>query len=204
MTLTAFVLDDINTRLSIADPVEILDWTMSTFADVYQLTSFGPSGLVVMNMLKSKNVPIIWLDTLYHFQESIDFAMSVSSLRDPVCPMHTFKPQNANTSQEFVSRYGEKLWKIDPDAYSYLTKVEPMRRAVKKLQAKVLITGRRRSQGAERKQLEIVEQEPETGLIRINPLAFWRSDRVWEYITRRKLAYNVLYTKGYTSIGDYQ
>ena len=36
----------------------------------------------------------------------------------------------------------------------------------------------------------------------ISALAYWTYDQVWDYIHKHKLPYNVLYDKGYTSLGD--
>jgi thiol-disulfide isomerase/thioredoxin len=80
------------------------------------------------------------------------------------------------------------------------------------------ITGRRRSSGGERKDMNVLEFEyhnydgrddggsrpfgADKGRWKLNPLAYWTYSRVWEYIRHHHLPYNVLYDEGYTSIGD--
>jgi phosphoadenylyl-sulfate reductase (thioredoxin) len=39
------------------------------------------------------------------------------------------------------------------------------------------------------------------GLIKVNPIADWSTEQVWDYIVKNKVPYNELYDKGYASIG---
>jgi phosphoadenosine phosphosulfate reductase len=46
-----------------------------------------------------------------------------------------------------------------------------------------------------------VEWDSENSVIKLNPLAHWASDKVWDYIHDRELPYNPLHDEGYPSIG---
>lgn len=98
-----------------------------------------------------------------------------------LAPLHIYKPPGVSTPQEFESKYGERLWETDEASYDYLVKVEPGARAYKDLGVKAVITGRRRSQGAERENLKVIEVD-ERGLIKINPLISWSFKDVKAYI----------------------
>jgi phosphoadenosine phosphosulfate reductase len=100
-----------------------------------------------------------------------------------LAPLHIYKPPGVNTVEEFEAKYGERLWETDEASYDYLVKVEPGARAYKELGVKAVITGRRRSQGAEREGLKAVEVD-ERGLIKINPLITWSFKEVKEYIDK--------------------
>lgn len=65
-----------------------------------------------------------------------------------------------------------------------------------------MLTGRRRSQGADRASIRIIERDPQ-GLIKINPLANWNFKEVKAYIDENKVPYNPLLDQGYTSVGDW-
>ena len=39
------------------------------------------------------------------------------------------------------------------------------------------------------------------GIVKVNPLADWTKEEVWDYIRKNDVPYNELYDKGYTSIG---
>jgi phosphoadenosine phosphosulfate reductase len=80
--------------------------------------------------------------------------------------------------------------------------VEPARRAYEELGVKAVITGRRRSQGADRSSLPIVEVDS-TGLIKVNPLANWSFAETKAYIDANGVPYNALLDRGYRSVGDW-
>lgn len=80
--------------------------------------------------------------------------------------------------------------------------VEPARRAYSELGVKAVITGRRRSQGADRAALEPLEVDS-TGLVKVNPLCRWSFDDVKSYIDMAGVPYNPLLDQGYKSIGDW-
>jgi phosphoadenosine phosphosulfate reductase len=109
---------------------------------------------------------------------------------------------NVESSQEFEAEYGDKLWETDEDTYDYLVKVEPARRAYETLNIKSIITGRRRSQKGDRGEIPVLEIDS-TGLIKLNPLAYWDFEQVWTYIRANEVPYNALTDKGYRSIGDH-
>lgn len=145
-------------------------------------------------------IPLIFIDTLYHFPQTTDLAERASKLFH--APMHVFTAGNAGSTKEFEDVYGRNLWERDEDLYDYLVKVEPARRAYKELDVRAVLTGRRRSQGADRASLQAVEVD-ETGLIKVNALLNWSFKEVDAYIKERGVPYNELLDLGYRSIGDW-
>jgi phosphoadenosine phosphosulfate reductase len=120
-------------------------------------------------------------------------------------PLHVYKPQDTATKEEFEAKHGQKLWEVDADIYDYLVKVEPARRAVVEHNAQVTITGRRRSQGADRANIPILEIDSTVypPMLKLNVLASWDYQAVWSYIQENNVPYNALVDKGYKSIGDW-
>ncbi|CAG8490712.1 11503_t:CDS:2 [Ambispora gerdemannii] len=204
-----------NEQLAKLSPQEILEWAIEYLPGLYQTTAFGLTGLVSLDMIskislekgikkgnKPKHlVPAIFLDTLYHFPETVALAGRAASHYN--APLYTFKPLACDTAKDFESRYGQRLWETNEDSYDYLVKVEPSRRAYEQLGVKTVITGRRRSQRGERENINILEKEKGTGLLKLNPLANWDFNRVWTYIRANEVPYNPLLEQGYRSIGDW-
>lgn len=91
------------------------------------------------------------------------------------------------------------------DVSDYLVKVEPARRAYEQLDVQAFITGRRRSQGAARGTIDILEFDSASSppMLKLNPLASWDYETVWSYIQVNEVPYNELHDKGYKSIGDF-
>lgn len=125
--------------------------------------------------------PQIFLDTLHHFPQSVELSQTAAD--NYLAPLHTYTPPGVSTQAEFTAKYGDKLWESDEASYDYLVKVEPAARAYAELGVKAVITGRRRSQGADRAELRVVEVD-ERGLIKINPLIFWSFKEVKDYIDK--------------------
>ncbi|KAJ1919664.1 3'-phosphoadenylsulfate reductase [Mycoemilia scoparia] len=202
-TVDASNIDEVNRLLENCSPREILTWAVSTFDNLYQETAFGPSGNVITDMISASNisVPVIFVDTLHHFKETLDLASR--SQKKYGFRLHVYRPENCESESEFASRYGEELWKNDDVSYDYLVKVEPARRAYRELNARAVITGRRRSQKGDRSKLNILEIEKGTGMFKLNPLALWSFQLVWSYLCANEVPYNVLLDQGYKSIGDY-
>lgn len=78
-------------------------------------------------------------------------------------------------------------------------KLQPLRRALKNLD--VWVTGLRREQAVTRQSIEVVEWDEVNGLIKLNPLAGWTTNQVWDYIHTHQVPYNRLHDQGYPSIG---
>ena len=148
-----------------------------------------------------QTIDLIFLDTLHHFNETLDLVERVKE-KYPDVHLHVYKPEGANTAEEFRQMYGEKLWEANDNLYDYLAKVEPAQRAYSELQVKAILTGRRRSQGGQRGDLDIVEID-EAGLIKVNPMANWSFSQVKDYIDEHDVPYNGLLDRGYKSIGDW-
>ena len=189
---------------------------------IVQLTNFGPSSLVILHKLRNtrdclQSVPTITIDTLHLFPESYEFlktaheAYHLSNLTI-YTPLGGFQTMN-----EFDSHYGSDLYKQNPIKYANLTKIEPTHRALHDFQAQAWMTGRRKSQGGERTNLQPFEYDFSSSSsgssdasgrkrlrLKINPLVDWSLDEVWDYIHTHNLPYNPLYDQGYKSLGDIQ
>ena len=199
-------LQFINRQLQFLEPPEILRWCVTTLPHLFQTTAFGLSGLVTLDMLSKLNIPrpqmvdLIFIDTLHHFQETLELVERIRS-RYPLVNVHVYKPDGAETSDEFAAKYGNNLWESDGDRYDYLVKVEPGQKANRDLGVQAVLTGRRRSQGGKRGDLPIIEVD-ENGLIKVNPMANWTFQQIKNYIDENKVPYNVLLDRGYKSVGD--
>ncbi|KAF9181166.1 hypothetical protein BGZ51_005100 [Haplosporangium sp. Z 767] len=231
----------INAKLEKLSPEKIIEWAMISLPGLIQTTAFGPTGLVILDMINRIHidqqaaanvhptpasssasededdqdlrfkksgyntqrhpVPLVFIDTLYHFQETLDLAQRVQDHYN--IPLKVYKPQDCDTTEDFERLYGQQLWEKDDLSYDYLVKVEPGRRSYQELGAQAVISGRRRSQKGDRAHLDILEVEPGTGLLKLNPLATWSFQQVWTYLRAYQVPFNVLLDQGYRSIGDW-
>ncbi len=81
-----------------------------------------------------------------------------------------------------------------------IRKVEPLKRKLATLDA--WVSGLRREQWRTRKNIAKVELDRDHGgIVKINPLADWTLDEVWDYVRKNDVPYHELFDHGYTSIG---
>jgi phosphoadenosine phosphosulfate reductase len=177
---------------------ELLQWSLSTFGDkVAQVTSFGPTGMVVLDHLAklSPGIRIITLDTEFLFDET--YALWEEVQRRYPIQLDIRRPALSPEAQ--AKKYGPKLWQVSPNWCCYLRKVLPLDDVMQGLAA--WITGLRRDQSTTRAHLALVGWDAKYDVVKINPLANWTRSQVWSYILEHKVPYNSLHDQGYASIG---
>lgn len=196
----------LNEKLARLPPAKIVEWALTTLPGLYQTTAFGLTGLAITHMVSellettsSSGVPLIFIDTLHHFPETLELVDRVRARYGVT--VHTFRPSDTETSEEFARVHGDKLWERDEAAYDYLVKVEPAQRAYARLGVNAVFTGRRRSQKGARESIPILELDS-TGLLKINPLADWSFAQVEDFVKSHNVPYNPLLDQGYLSVGD--
>ncbi|KAL9099795.1 MAG: hypothetical protein Q9163_004755 [Psora crenata] len=197
----------LNRQLQNLEPQEILQWCITTLPSLYQETAFGLTGLSTLDMLSKMKIPrpcmvdLLFFDTLHHFPETLQL---IDRIRDryPLINVHIYKPADVETAEEFALQHGERLWETNDQLYDWLAKVEPAQRAYRELGVNAVLTGRRRSQGGKRGDINVIEVD-EAGLIKVNPFANWTFDQVEEYIKANDVPYNELLDRGYRSVGDW-
>lgn len=198
-----FDLEALNERFEMATPQQILAWAVKNIpSGLVQSSSF--SLLVITDMLyrelqPNPPVPVIFLDTLHHFSETLATVERAKKRYD--LDVRAYHALGVNSREEFAEIYGEALWEKDISRFHYVTKVEPLQRALDEMDVVAWITGRRREQSTTRQQMPILELDSE-GRLKINPLANWTRKDVWNYTLKHQVPYNRLHDQGYASIGD--
>ncbi|HIF06674.1 MAG TPA: phosphoadenylyl-sulfate reductase [Gemmatimonadetes bacterium] len=187
----------INERLEGAHPSEALRWAVETVTPgrLIVVSSFGSTGMVNLHLLSeiAREVPVVFVDTLYHFPETLEHAERVKEHYG--LEVRVYRP--AESRAAFEKEHGEELWERDLDLFHQLTRVEPMKRALQDVDG--WITGRRRDQSDSRSALAHVEIGDR---IKINPVASWSADQVWSFLRANGVPYNPLHDMGYLSLGD--
>jgi phosphoadenosine phosphosulfate reductase len=179
----------------------ILEWALASFRDriVLAVSFGGPTGIVALDLALriDPSIPVYYLDTGLLFPETLDLVERVRQRYgiDPIA----VRPQAGVDEQ--AARFGDALWARDPDLCCELRKVEPQRDFLHEYDA--WISGIRRDQTPQRRQVPVVGWDAQFGLVKVNPLADWDEARVWEYVRKHDLPYNALHDRGYPSVGCY-
>lgn len=190
-------LPDLNDRLERLSPAEILQWAWSTFSPhIAASSSFQTQSVPLLHLISQvcPAMPVIFLDTGFHFPETLQFRDELQARLQ----LNIVVVRAAVEKSELLARYGEGLYRRDPDLCCYINKVEPMQRATAGLQA--WISGVRHDQTEHRHNLRILEPETD-GLLKIHPLLNWTKKEVWAYIDQYQLPVHPLLAWGYLSVG---
>lgn len=183
---------------------EILQWTLDKFSPRVALAcSFQAEGSVLIDMMhraRGSEFRVFTLDTGRLNQETYD-CMDAIRTRYGIS-VEVYFP-DAMKVQEMVRGHGLNLFYKSVQLRQLccgIRKVEPLNRALQGLHA--WVTGLRRDQAVTRAQVRKIELDRDHGnILKINPLADWSYDQVWDYIRQYDVPYNQLYDQGYSSIG---
>lgn len=194
---TAGRLPQLNCHLDTQTPQEILAWSWATFGPhIAASSSFQTQSVALLHMIGQicPQMPIYFLDTGYHFPETLAYRDALAARFG--LDVRTIYPDPAVSERVYTTE--APLYYDDPDLCCRLHKVEPMRRALAGLDG--WVTGIRRDQTARRRNARIVESRP-GGLTKINPLANWTRRELWRYIDDHDLPPHPLFHQGYLSVG---
>lgn len=193
-------------ELAGASAADLLRWTENNFGGVngargwatchYVVASSMRDGVLIDLAAKVRpGVPVIFLDTGYHFVETIGTRDAIESVYDirvlNITPEHTVNEQD--------QLLGENLFARDPDECCRLRKVVPLTKALRGYSA--WVTGIRRAQGPTRANAPLISFDEQSSLVKVNPLAAWSDRDMQDYIEQHNVLVNLLVDEGYPSIG---
>lgn len=193
--------DDLR-QLSLAaeqwSPAEVLEWSFQRFGRGIAIASaFGVEGMAVIDMASrvQRDFRLFTVDTEFLFAETYNL---IDQIEDRYgITVEKVYPLLSPDEQERT--HGPELWARNPDQCCEMRKVEPLRRKLGELDA--WITSIRRDQTAFRAGARKIEWDAKFGLVKVNPIADWTAQRVWEYIRANNVPYNILHDRSFPSIG---
>jgi phosphoadenosine phosphosulfate reductase len=164
-------------------------------------TSFGMEDQVITDIIYSNNLPVkvATLDTGRMFEETYKVFSRTRERYGKKIEVYypdTKAVEKLMTTKGPFSFYESAENRIECCS---IRKVEPLRRALKGY--KCWITGIRQEQSAERRHMQEIEWDPTHNLYKMSPLYEWTLDEVEKYIKTNNVPYNLLYDKGFASIG---
>ncbi|MBK5111417.1 MAG: phosphoadenylyl-sulfate reductase [Thermoleophilia bacterium] len=176
---------------------EVLRWAFDQFGqDIYIACSLQKTSSVMVHLATEINprARFFYLDTDVLFPETYE-------TRDRLAERFgvEFERWHNISLEEQADRFGDRLWKRDPDACCQLRKVEPMREALSTVDC--WVSGIRREDSKTRASTPKFAWDKRFNLWKINPLADWTERDVWNHLNENNVPYNPLHDQGYPSIG---
>jgi len=175
---------------------ELLAWTDRHFGGRYVVASNMQDAVLVDLAAKVRpGVDVLFLDTGYHFAETIGTRDAVESVYDitivNVTPEHTVAEQDRLLGKDLFAR--------DPEQCCRLRKVVPLSSALRNYAA--WVTGIRRVESPTRANAPLISFDEAFKLVKVNPLAAWTDEDMQAYIEANGVLVNPLVEEGYPSIG---
>ncbi|GAB2581088.1 phosphoadenylyl-sulfate reductase [Microlunatus antarcticus] len=179
-----------------ATALEIMGWAHAEFGGGLVVTSsLADTVMISLAERVAPGIDVIFLDTGYHFVETIGTREAVKLVHDVnlinVLPELTVAEQDA--------AYGKDLFRTAPDQCCAMRKVAPLGKALAPYTA--WASGVRRADSAARASTPVVAWDPKRRLVKVSPIAAWTDEDVAAYIEENSLMVNPLLEDGYPSIG---
>ncbi|MDX1510118.1 MAG: phosphoadenylyl-sulfate reductase [Nitriliruptorales bacterium] len=177
----------------------ILDWAAKVIPRFVITSSFGSDSAVLLHLASKvcPDVPVLFLDTGFHFAETITFRQRLAT--ELGLTVIDLEPEL--TVAEQAATLGPELYRTDPDSCCGLRKTKPLRQALADYDG--WATGVRRVQTPERAATPVIEGRAHAGryLVKVAPLAAWTDARIEAYLDEYDLPRHPLVAEGYPSIG---
>lgn len=159
-------------------------------------SSFQTHSIPLLHMISriDNSIPVYFLNTGYHFPETIIY-------KDQVAALLNINVRNISSATPRImqmNELGNFLYTSDPDYCCYLNKIAPMEPLLD--QYDIWINGVRGDQNSNRAGFQI-EQATQRKASRFHPIIDWSNRDVFKYISDNQLPHHPLDDKGYISIG---
>lgn len=179
-----------------AGAADLLRWTDENFGDGYVVASNMQDAVLVDLAAKVRpGVDVLFLDTGYHFVETIGTRDAVEAVYD--INVVNVTAENSVAKQDEL--YGKDLFAREPNECCRMRKVEPLGKALRGYTA--WVTGIRRVEAPTRAKAPLISWDKAFGLVKINPIAAWTDEDMQNYIDANDVLVNPLVFEGYPSIG---
>ena len=190
------LVSHVGAELELAPAENIIEWAIATFGERFCVTSsMGDAVLAHIAATVAPGVDVVFLDTGYHFAETIGTRDAVEATLAvnliTITPVQTVAEQDAT--------YGRDLYKTDPDLCCKLRKVEPLAESLASYDA--WATGLRRAETHNRVIAPVVGWDARKGKVKVSPLARWSDKQIDTYIAENGVLVNPLFYDNYPSIG---
>ena len=183
-------------ELELAPAEVIIEWAVATFGERFAITSsMGDAVLSHLASTVAPGIDVVFLDTGYHFAETIGTRDAVAA----TLPVNLISITPVQSVAEQDATYGKDLFNRDPDLCCALRKVEPLEDALSSYDA--WATGLRRDETRNRVIAPVIGWDHKLRKVKVSPLARWTADDVDRYIDEFNVLVNPLQYDGYPSIG---
>lgn len=186
-------LDELNKKYLLLSPQDRIQELYKDFGKVLFTSSFGTTSAFLLHLFHKVNPKetVYFLDTTYHFNETIEYKEALTKLLD--LKVIDVKPEEWKNN--FTQK--DKTWNSDPDLCCSINKVEPIEKI--KDNFDVWVSGLMAAQNSHRQNLKVFEEKE--GILKFYPLIDQNEKNAKEYMIKNNLPEHPLLSQGYSSVG---
>lgn len=190
------IVQHVGAELELAPAHDIVEWAVATFGERFCITSsMGDAVLADIASKVAPGIDVVFLDTGYHFPETIGTRDAVAATLN--VNLITITPIQSVAEQD--AAYGKDLYARDSDLCCKLRKVQPLQDSLARYDA--WATGLRRAETHNRVVAPVIGWDEKKQKVKVSPLARWSDQDVERYIAENNVLVNMLTYDGYPSIG---
>jgi phosphoadenosine phosphosulfate reductase len=188
-------IDSLNIRFDQMRPEERLKELFELVDEkkVLITSSFGSTAVILLHMLSKARpgMPVYFLDTGFHFQETLDYKAQVAKqLNLQIIDVKAREPQHTFTKEN-------QTWRHNQDLCCYINKVRPQEQLQQNFD--VWVSGLLRFQNANRVNMQVWQRRQD--IYKFHPIVDMTQDEVQLYMQIWDLPTHPLVEQGYDSIG---
>ena len=191
------LVSHVGAELELAPPEDIIEWAVATFGDRFCITSsMADAVLADIASRVAPGIDVVFLDTGYHFAETMGTADAVGATMDvtliPITPVQSVAEQDA--------AYGPELFQARPRPVLRAPQgaAAATRRSRSTTPGRPACAAPRPTTGSSRRWSA---GTPKKSKVKVSPLARWTDDDVERYVAEHGVLVNPLVYDGYPSIG---
>ena len=186
-------LEELNIKYLLLSPEERIRELYKDFDKVLFTSSFGTTAAYLLHLFHkvNPNETIYFLDTTYHFNETIEYKETLTRLLN----LNVVDVKPEDWKNNFTQK--DKTWNTDPDLCCSINKVEPIDKI--KVNYDVWVSGLMSAQSAHRQNLKVFEQKDD--IIKFYPLIDQNEANAKDHMKANALPQHPLLSQGYSSVG---
>lgn len=179
-----------------ASAEELITWSVAAFGDSIVATqSMVNTTLTTLVASIAPSIPVVFVDTGYHFAETMDTLERVRARTD----LTILSVSSHLTIEQQSAQHGPDLWSRDPDLCCSIRKVQPLEEVLARNDA--WLTGLRRDAAGARRDTRPIMYDVKRNVVKVSPLLDWSDDDLAAYTAQHSVEVNPLIHQGFPSIG---
>lgn len=190
------IADRGDAELAGASAEDLITWSAMEFGgNVVATQSMANAALSTLVAAIAPNIPVVFVDTGYHFAETLDTLERVRTRTG----LTIVSVSSRVSVEEQSEHYGPDLWSRDPDLCCSIRKVRPLEDILANHEA--WLTGMRRGAAGARRAARAIDYDAKRNVVKVSPILDWSDADLAAFTAEHAVEVSPLLSQGFPSIG---